>query len=106
MTHLVPTFLEGYFDFGDKETPEHVDGFPDVAGYIGVWAIFSSPGGDKSIQLASDIPTEEMARDLALAHAAYQERTLGIYKYSNDVYILHPDGNMERTYFGRHIDDN
>src|SRR5579884_4287331 len=96
---IIPTFLEKSFLF-EGDTPRHIEEWPKVPAYAGAFAVFGATSGNKPYPLALDIPDEPEARLLADARARQQEASIEIYGYTDDVYILHPSQQMERTYYG------
>lgn len=102
--NALPIFLERNFLFIDT-VPKHIEGYPVVPTYVGFYALFGATEGNKPYTLAVDVPDEEMARTLAEARAKHQDGSIGLYGYSDDVYILLPNGENYRTYDGRHIND-
>lgn len=121
MAEIVPTFLESSFDFGEdseiirflkkvlhrkiNEIPEHLEDFPEVPSYVGAFAIFGANTTDESYTLALDVPSELMARQLAEARKKQQEASIDLYGYTDDVYVLFPDGHKERTYYGHMLEE-
>lgn len=101
---IIPTFLESSFRF-DGEAPRHIEERPSVPTYAGAYAIFGATAGNKPYALAYDVPNEAMARLLAEARKQHQEESIEVYGYSDDVYILYPNQDMERTYYGRSAED-
>ncbi len=106
MTEVLPTFLQDSFLFADVEVPDHVDETPEMPNYVGFFAVFGSTEGNKPYTLAVDVATQDTALLLAEARKRQQESDITIYGYSDDVYIVYPDGSIERTYFGRWKEDD
>src|SRR3989344_2145689 len=104
MSNVVPTFLESGFLFEGKP-PHHIDEFPSVPSYVGYFALFAETDEGKPYSLAVDIPDIETARELAEARKLRQESDIDTYGYTDDVHIYFPNGETERFYQGRLIDD-
>ncbi|HVW23294.1 MAG TPA: hypothetical protein VHB51_02340 [Candidatus Saccharimonadales bacterium] len=101
MSKVLPVFQEASFEFGDLKVPPHVEAYPIVPNYIGLYSVFGAVDGVRPYPLAVDVRSEKLARKLADARARQQEATIYLYGYSDDVIIYHPAGDTERTYIGR-----
>ncbi len=97
--------METSFAF-DGDAPAHIEAHPRIATYLGLYGLFGVAMGNKPYTLAVDVPTEETVRVLATARAKKQEETIEQYGYTDDVYVLFPDGQNERTYYGRERDED
>lgn len=97
---ILPVFNEYSFSF-ESDTPEHIEDYPGVPNYVGMYAVFGVVDGVRSYPLAVDVPSEQLAEALAKARAARQESDIELYGYSDDVYIYFPDGSNRRVYYGR-----
>jgi hypothetical protein len=100
MTGELPTFEIASFDFADNAVPEHIEAYPAVPRYIGLFGVFGAIDGVKPYPLAVDVPSEDMAHLISNARISKQESDIQLYGYTDDVYILSPDGKHIRVYYG------
>jgi hypothetical protein len=100
MTDILPVFQEISFEFIDG-VPPHIEAYPSIPSYIGMYSVIGMIDGTKSYSLALDIEDEDTAELLARAREIKQEETIMRYGYSDDVLIVRPDGSLQRTYYGR-----
>lgn len=104
MANMIPKFCEISFYFENpSDIPEHIEEYPETPNYPNCYSIFGWSGGERTYPLATDIPDLSIANILASARAAKEEKEIGLYRHTNDVYINHPDGTNERVYFGRSL---
>jgi len=97
---VLPTFLRVSFLFKDGEEPDHIDAYPALPTYPDMYEVYDETREGKKMPLAVDVPTFAMASLLARARVGEVESTLGIYHYSDDVWILNPDQTAARVYRG------
>lgn len=102
MSIIVPTFQESSFLFSG-EVPLHIEGYPQIPNYVGMYAIFGVVDGSRTYPLAVDLITCELAELVSRARGAKQESDIGLYRYTDDVYIHAPDGSDRRIYCGRSL---
>lgn len=100
MADILPVFQEISFEFVEG-VPDHIEAYPSVPNYVGMYSLIGMIDGVKSYPLALDIIDEETAALLAHAREIKQEESIERYGYTDDLYIVRPDGSLQRTYYGR-----
>lgn len=100
-TAILPTFQSYSFEFGDEAIPEHVEAYPNTPNLIGSYSVYALVDMHKTYPLAIDIKDEATAIMLAAARARKQESDIGLYGYSDDVWVRYPDNSDSRLYLGR-----
>ncbi len=102
MSDILPVFQAYSFLF-EGDSPPHIEAHPTIPRYVGMYTLFGTIDGVRPYTLAVDVEHLFLAEQLAEARKAHQEDTIKLYKYSDDIYVGHPDGFNQRTYFGHSL---
>lgn len=101
---VLPTFLRESFIFEEGEEPEHNEAKPTVPQFPGLYEVYDETRSGNKWPIAVDVPTFAMASLLALARVEKVESELEVHHYTDDVWIVSPDGTHARMYRGREED--
>jgi hypothetical protein len=97
---ILPTFLRDSFLFKVDEEPEHTEAQPTVPNYPNTYEVYDESRSGNKWSVAVDVPTFAMASLLAHARVEKVESELKLHHYTDDVWIVSPDGTHTRMYRG------
>ena len=98
---LKPTFLQRLFRFENLAlVPDHYEAYPFVPNFVGQWAVYAWSGSEGTPQLAVDVLSADQAELLAVAARDKAIADADLYGYTEDIWILSPNGNHTRFYMG------